>query len=59
MTVAQQPEGIGRRACGEKVLSLKNLQLYQQSQNAKIGFRELLVAAPNHTIRFHRGPIMK
>jgi hypothetical protein len=58
MTVAQQPEGIGRRACGEKGLSLKDLQLYQQSQNAKIGFKALLVA-PNHTIRFHRGPIVK
>lgn len=33
MTVAQQPEGIGRRACGGKVLSFKDLQLYQQNQN--------------------------
>ncbi len=33
MTVAQQPEGIGQRACGEKVLSFKDLQLYQQNQN--------------------------
>jgi hypothetical protein len=45
MTVAQQPEGMGQRACGGKVLSLKDLQLYKQSQNAKIGFRALLSGA--------------
>ena len=56
MTVTQQPEGIGQRACGGKVLSLKDLQLYQPNQNAKIGFRALLVA-PNYTIRFHLGPL--
>jgi hypothetical protein len=58
MTVAQQPEGSGRRACGKKVLSLKDLQLYQQNHNAKISFRAFLVAL-NHTIRFHRGPNVK
>jgi hypothetical protein len=43
MTVAQQPEGIGRRACREKFPSLKDLQLYQPNQNEML-FQYLCIA---------------
>lgn len=48
MTIAQQPEGIGRRACGEKVLSFKDLQLYQQNLGREHLIRcEAMAGRPN------------
>jgi hypothetical protein len=46
-----QLKEIGQHSCGQKPLSLQDLQLYQQNQNAKIGFRAL-GAASNPKIRF-------
>ena len=46
ITVAEQPERIGRRACGQIFISYKDLLIYQRNQNAKIGFSTLLVAPP-------------
>jgi hypothetical protein len=44
-SVAKQPERIGRRDCVQMFSSNQDLQIYQQNQNAKIGFRALLMAS--------------
>ena len=48
ITVAQQREGIGQRACGQIAPVNGDLQLYQQNKNAKNGFRASLIESEHH-----------